>query len=322
MTAFSGQRTADSKRQFAVGVDFGATRIKMGLVNNRGKVLARKVVPTLKDISPAEFVRTVKNEITELLSDSFKCRDCVGIGIGAPGLVDSQRGIVQYLVNIKGWENVPIAQALERRIRLPVKVDNDANVMTLGELVYGAGRGCKNLVCLTLGTGVGGGIIIGGELYRGATHAAGEIGHVAIEQDGRPCACGGMGCVEAYVGNRRIIALGKGKFSSPKQISDAARRGDRFALSIWEQVGTHLGTALASVVNLLNPEKIVIGGGVANAGGLLLDIVRKTVKKRAMKGPAGSVKIVKAQLGDNAGIVGGAVLAFSGQRTAFSKTVR
>ena len=297
------------KRKFAIGIDFGATQIKMGVVNSGGKVLARKVVPTLKDISPEEFVRVVKNGMGELLSDSFNLRDCVGVGIGVPGLVNSQRGIVRYLVNIKGWKNVSIARALGRRIRLPVKVDNDANVMTLGELVYGAGRGCESLVCLTLGTGVGGGIIIDGALYCGATDAAGEIGHVAIEQDGRLCACGGMGCVEAYVGNRRIIELGKGRFSSPKQISDAARRGDRFALSVWEQVGTRLGVALASVVNLLNPEKIVIGGGVANAGELLLDVVRKTVKKRAMKGPADSVKIVKAQLGEDAGIVGAAVLA-------------
>lgn len=297
------------RRRFAIGIDFGGTQIKIGFVDGRGRILAKKAISTPIHVSPSEFVKTVGNEIDELLRRSFKHRDCVGIGVGAPGLVSSQRGIVRYLVNVKGWRNVPIARSLEKRTHLRVKVDNDVNVMTLGEFVYGAGKGCKNLVCLTLGTGVGGGIIVDGSLYRGATDAAGEIGHVIIEPNGRSCACGGRGCLEAYVGNRRIVELGKGKFSSPRQISEAAGAGDRTALFIWEQVGTQLGIALASVVNLLNPEKIVIGGGIANAGELLLGVVRRTVKKRAMKGPADSVRIVKAALGENAGIAGAAVLA-------------
>ncbi|MBI1976322.1 MAG: ROK family protein [Candidatus Omnitrophica bacterium] len=297
------------KKTFAVGIDFGATQIKIGMVNPEGKVLSRKVIATPRDISPLEFGKTAKREISHIISDSGKSGKCVGVGIGVPGLVQFDKGVVLYLVNVKGWKKVPLAALLSREVGLPVWVDNDVNAMTLGEFTYGAGRGGKNIVCLTLGTGVGGGIILNGEIYRGTSYAAGEIGHIVIQEQGRECACGGKGCLEAYIGNRQIMVLGKGRYGSPKEISDAARKGDLVAAAIWKEVGTHLGVALSSVINLLNPEKIVIGGGVANAGTFLFNEVHETVRKRAMKGPADSVKIVKAQLGEDAGIIGAAVLA-------------
>ena len=327
MTAYSAcpeqsrrvQRTAFSKRQFAIGIDFGATQIKIGMVSPEGKVLSRKVITTPRNVSPREFIKAVKREVNHILSDPGKRGKCVGVGIGVPGLVRFDKGVVLYLVNVKGWKGVPLAALLSREVRLPVWVDNDVNAMALGEFVYGAGRGGKNIICLTLGTGVGGGIILNGEIYRGTSYAAGEIGHVVIQEHGKECACGGKGCLEAYIGNRQIMVLGKGRYDSPKGISDAARKGDPAAVAIWKEVGTHLGVALSSAINLLNPEKIVIGGGVANAGAFLFNEVRKTVKERAMKGPADSVRIVKAQLGEDAGIVGAAVLAVSGQRTAFTR---
>lgn len=310
-----GQRTEDRRRKtgngklrFTIGIDFGATQVKLGAVDKKGNILTKKVIKTPRNIPPREFIGVAKRE-TQLLLKTLGRSNCLGIGIGVPGLVDFSRGVVLYLVNVKGWKNVPLARDLKQAVRLPVYVDNDVNAMTLGELAFGAGRGCRDLVCLTLGTGVGGGIVINGNLYRGATHSAGEMGHVVIEENGKECACGGKGCVEAYIGNQQIVALTQGRFGSPKALSDAASQGDPIAISIWRQVGIHLGVALTSVVNLLNPEKIVIGGGVANAGELLFYFVRQTVKERAMKGPADSVRIVKAQLGEDAGIVGAAVLA-------------
>ena len=309
---------------FGIGIDFGATQIKIGAVTRRGKVVLKKVISTPKQILPRQFVRMTAKEIVSLLKGCSQPRQCYGIGIGVPGLVNSDRGLVEYLVNVKGWKKVPLARLMQRQMKLKVRVDNDVNAMTLGELKFGAGRGCRNLVCLTLGTGVGGGIVIHGELYRGATYSAGEIGHVVVEKEGRPCACGGIGCLEAYVGNRRIVeqarAMIEGKSSllnqwvqkgeplSPKLISQAARRGDLAAQAVWKEVGAHLGVALTSVVNLLNPERIIIGGGVANTGTVLFEVIRKTVRQRAMKGPADSVKIVKAELGEDAGIVGAAML--------------
>ncbi len=307
MTGVRGQGSGVSKRQFAIGIDFGATQVKLGAVDKKGNILTKKVIKTPRNIPPGEFIGAAKRE-TQLLLKNLGRSNCLGIGMGVPGLVDFRRGVVLYLVNVRGWENVPLARDLKQAVRLPVYVDNDVNAMTLGELVFGAGRGCRDLICLTLGTGVGGGIVINGNLYRGATHSAGEMGHVVIEENGKECACGGKGCVEAYIGNQRIVEMGHGRFVSPREISDAARKGYPSAVAIWKEVGTHLGVALSSVINLLNPEKIIIGGGVANAGALLFNEVRKTVKERAMKGPADFVRIVKAQLGEDAGIVGAAVL--------------
>jgi glucokinase len=310
---------------YVIGIDFGATRIKIGVVSSTGEVLSKRVIATPRNVSPHQFVHAVKTGFFSLLGNSLKRKNCIGMGVGVPGLVNTDRGTVQYLVNVKGWRDVPLASLLKRQMGLAVRVDNDVNAMTLGELAFGSGRGCRNLVCLTLGTGVGGGIVIDGKLYRGVSFSAGEVGHVSIHEDGTLCACGGVGCVETYVGNRRIIELAQAKLKekksllnqwvnqgailTPRLIVQAARKQDTIAVEIWKEIGTHLGVALASVVNLLNPEKIVIGGGVANAGDLLLDVVRKTVKERAMKGPADSVRIVKAQLGEDAGIVGAAVLA-------------
>jgi len=235
----------------------------------------------------------------------------LGVGIGVPGPVDSKRGIVRYFPNIKGWEGVPLKAILQRKLGLKVSLDNDVTAMTIGEHKFGAGIGALNLVCLTLGTGVGGGIIINGRIYRGSTMCAGEIGHIPINETGPVCNCRGIACLERYIGNRYILDRVKktfGKYISLEDLIIMARKGNKKAINIWEDVGRKLGTALTGVVNLLNPDMVIIGGGVSNAGELILGPFKREIKTRAMRDPASHVKLVLAKLGNNAGIIGSSLL--------------
>jgi len=200
---------------------------------------------------------------------------------------------------------------LQRRLGLKVNLDNDVNAMTLAEHKFGAGKGAANLVCLTLGTGVGGGIILNGELYRGSTMVAGEVGHIPINEKGPRCNCRGYACIERYVGNRYILSRARkilGKGITLRRIDKLAKKGNRKAIGIWADVGRKLGVMLTGVVNLLNPDKIIIGGGVSKAGELILKPLRQELKARAMKDPAAHVKIVRAKLGTDAGIIGASLL--------------
>lgn len=312
---------------FTIGIDLGGTNTKLALVNDEGRIVARRLISTGEYPARETFIEAISDCVKGILRSKRLAPKAVrGIGIGTPGLVDSRKGIVYSLTNIPGWDRVPLKRMLEKKTHLPVFVDNDVNLMALGELKFGAGRGAKNLVCLTLGTGVGGGIIIDGRLYRGATLAAGEIGHIPINEKGPRCKCGGRGCMERYVGNRYIVESAARKIRrgrktivtklvnndlskvTPFILSKAAGRGDELAISVWQETGRHLGVALAGVVNLLNPEVIIIGGGVANAGRILFDATRKALKERAMEIPAKAVKIVRAKLGQDAGIMGAVTL--------------
>ncbi|MBU4376231.1 MAG: ROK family protein, partial [Candidatus Omnitrophica bacterium] len=208
--------------------------------------------------------------------------------------------------------------------RIPVFVDNDVKVMALAEMKYGAGKGYKDAVCLTLGTGVGGAVIINGSLYRGASLVAGEIGHVPLNENGPACNCGSFGCLEAYVGREYFLnnvrkklerspdslamKMAEGNLFSvtPELLQKAALKGDSIAKAAWREMGTHIGNALAGTVNLLNPEIIIIGGGIAGAGKILFDSIRSAVDKKSMKIQAKAVRIVKAKLGNDAGVIGAA----------------
>jgi glucokinase len=253
------------------------------------------------------------------------------IGFGAPGWVDHEKGIVRELTNISDWEDFPLAREIESAVGLKSFVDNDANVMAVGEMIHGAGRGHRNFVCLTLGTGVGGAIVIDGDVYRGAQGLAGEIGHMTLDLEGRKCACGAAGCLENYVGNRFITARAielawkqsvDGTRSilvemagncpenvTAKMLAEAAGRGDEVALEVWREAGLRLGTSLAGLVNLLNPECFIIGGGVANAGDLLFDPIREAMESLAMNELGYCTPLVKAELGEEAGLIGAATFA-------------
>ena len=294
-------------KKYIIGIDLGGTNLKVGLLSPECDLLEKKTLTTCQFSAREQLISAICSSI----SSWGLPRNCIiGAGLGLPGPVDTEKGIVHFFPNIPGWKDVPLRDILRRRSRLPVFVDNDANVMALAEFTLGAARGSTNAVCITLGTGVGGGIIINGSLYRGSTFAAGEAGHIPVNEDGPACGCGSFGCLESYIGNKRIVSAARRVFKRPitlEELSGLAARGDRRAVAIWRGVGSKLGIALAGVVNLLNPDRIVIGGGVANAGRVLFDTVRETVLLRAMPGQSRHVRIVKAQLAD-AGIIGAGLL--------------
>lgn len=305
-----------------VGIDIGGTFIKFGLLR-RGKVLSSYQVATPRRSTPAVLQKLLIRQVHRLAQRSSATIQ--GVGIGIPGLVEYPAGVVRSCVNLKGWASVPLRGLLERQLHLPVRVDNDVNAMTLAEWTYGAGRGVSNLVCLTLGTGVGGGLVLDGKMYRGAFGCAGELGHIPLAEDGPRCPCGGRGCLEQYVGNRPIIQwvrqqLRQGVKSKiqklvdghlnrlePQIIDQACRLNDRLGIETWRRTGFFLGLALAGVVNLLNPDRIVIGGGLAKAGPWIFEPLRATLRARAMPG-VGGVPVVPARLGGSAGLIGASLL--------------
>lgn len=313
-------------KKYRIGVDIGGTNVKIALVDTKGHIAYSNSVPTHAEMGYEYTVNNIKSVIKESLKETNTSIENVeGIGFGAPGQIDSKKGIVRLLPNIPGWVNVPLSEIMEKEFGVTTKVDNDVRVATLGELNFGAGKGCQNLVCITVGTGVGSGLVVNGQLVRGASMAAGELGHIIIERnDGEICGCGNTGCVEAYASGPSVVKLaydyiqgGKStKFKemasggqiTPYMVYEAAKQGDAVAKQIFTKVGGYLGVAMASVVNLLNPEKIIVGGGVAQAGDLLLDPIRETIKKRCLSVSAQAVEVVPAELGESAGVIGASLL--------------
>lgn len=300
---------------YNIGIDFGGTNIKIGLVSEKGRVIAKRELSTHSYKKRGEIIAAICDSVNNLIcAEGIQKKDIGGLGVGVPGLVNVERGYVYDLVNVRDWRGVPLKTLLEKRLKIKTCVDNDANAMAMGELYYGALKGVRNGACITLGTGVGGGIIIDGRLYRGSYFAAGEVGHVTINEEGLRCGCGNRGCLEAYVGNRSLIFKRAGsKYSemTPKLLSEAARKGDKIAKKIWKEVGKHLGVVIASLINILDLETIVIGGGISNAGELLLDPAREEVNRRISYRPYRRFKIVRTALGSvDAGIIGAASLAY------------
>ena len=306
----------------SIGIDLGGTDIKGGLVSAAGEIVREACISTEKEQGAAhvldrmaELVRSLREQATSPVA---------GVGIGIPGQVLVEEGLLVEAPNLQCLENHFVAKEMTRRIGLPVVLDNDANVAALGEYAFGAGRGARHMLMVTLGTGVGGGLILDGRLFRGAKGGAGEFGHMVVEADGESCGCGRQGCVEAYVGTwgllrsveRRLKMKGVSTLSEippedrkPKHISEAAEAGDALAQAVLTQAGHMLGVALGSVANLLNLERIVVGGGVAGAGERLLGPARVALSETMLKVSADTVSLVPAELGNRAGLVGAAKLA-------------
>ena len=310
-----------------IGIDVGGTNVKIALVDGEGKIIYSNSVPTYAQMGYEYTVNNIKQAIRDLMKETnTDAKEIEGIGFDFPGQVDYKTGVVKLAPNIPGWVNVPIAQMIEEEFNIPTRIDNDVRCAALGELKFGAGKGCENFVCITVGTGIGSGLVINGQLVRGAANAAGEIGHIKLQMNGGPiCGCGDTGCLEAFASGPSIVAMaqeylkgGKStKFremagadgeNTPYIVAKAAEAGDPVAKRIFEIVGTYIGMGLVSVINLLNPEKVIIGGGVAAAGDLLLDPIRKTIKERAMVVAGNSVEIVPAELGNSAGVIGASML--------------
>ena len=297
--------------KYIIGIDLGATNIKFALIRD-DKIISKKSLPTRNFPSRDNLISGLCRTIEEILSEArILKKNILGVGIGLPGPVDFLKGIVHYFPNIQGWRNVRLRDILAKRTGLPVIIDNDANLMTLAEARIGHAKGKTNAIGITLGTGVGGGILVRGKLYRGSSLSAGEIGHIPLNETGPECPCGGFACLERYVGNKRILNEAKkyfGEAISLEELSRLSSKGDKRAREIWEGTARHLGIALSGVVNFFNPDTVIIGGGVANAGKIIFDTVRRVIRERSMPIQAKTVRVVKAKLGNDAGMIGAGLL--------------
>lgn len=303
--------------KYAFGVDVGGTTCKLGFFKADGALLDKWEIPTNTENGGASILEDVACAIESKLTEKALDRQAVlGVGLGVPGPV-LEDGTVKKCVNL-GWDVFNASRILGSRLGVPVKVGNDANVAALGEMWQGGGKGYQNVVMLTLGTGVGGGIVIGGNILAGANGAAGEIGHLKMRDDERElCGCGGHGCLEQYASATGIVRLARKRLESDpthtvlrdrpelsaKAVADAAAAGDAVALELIEELGRMLGTAIANVTCIVNPEMVVIGGGVSKAGAILLNAVEKSFRDRAFHACAGT-KFSLAELGNDAGIYG------------------
>ena len=306
-----------SEYPLAIGIDFGGTSVKTGVVRG-GEIIDLAPPIETQDFNGAhEISAAIIRTVGDLRMRHEGIR---AVGIGVPGIVDFERGVVFDLTNVRGWANVPLREKLSHALGLPVSVDNDANCMAFAEWKRGAGKGFRHLVCAALGTGVGGGIIANGQMVRGAKFGAGEIGQTSIDYQGRPGHYGNLGALEDYVGNREIARDAQAAYAaagiardiedcSPHALAEAARSGDAIARARWEEIGRMLATAMMNACWLLNPEALVIGGGVARAGDLLFTPFREHLL-RQLSGPfSDGLAILPAAFGHEAGTVGAAALA-------------
>lgn len=302
------------KTRYVLGIDLGGTNIKCGLVSLDGSVISRTHLATETFIADKnQLIQALCGECLNLLhKNHLEKKNILGIGIGLPGLVDIRKGVVKFLPNLPGWENVALKNIMEKKIKMPTFIDNDVKLITLGEWKFGAGIGISDLICLTLGTGVGSGLILNDALYRGAGMTAGELGHVPLNEEGPLCNCGGRGCLERYVGNKYLLEKAQKLFErrdiTLEKVNHLAGQGNSRALKFWEETAAHIGVGLVSVVNLLNPKRIIIGGGISNAHRHLFPAILRTIRKRAMSVPSQMVQLRRARLGDCAGILGARVL--------------
>lgn len=292
-----------------LGIDWGGTYIKAGVLNQQGKVI-KKTIYNSKELRKKNiFIASLER----LLTNEFRRFDIQGMGIGAPGIINVETGFVYYLPNIPGWKNYPLKTVLQKRLKIPVFVNNDANAFALAESTYGAAKGKQRSICLTLGTGLGGAVVFEGQLLKTAVSAH-ELGHVPISLSGKKCNCGGQGCIETFVGSRHLIrryrqlTKKKSEKFEVKDIFQRARRGELKALAVWQEFSLALGKFLAGMINIFNPQVIVFGGGISGAFSLFKPMVAKVIKKQAMWPHLKEVKLVRASLGD-AGIIGAALLA-------------
>ncbi|MCK5862290.1 MAG: ROK family glucokinase [Candidatus Hydrogenedentes bacterium] len=315
--------------KFIIGVDLGGTNIKTAIVTEDKQVVARESRPTDAAAGPVAIMDLIAVAVHDLTrQQDINMEDVLAVGIGAPGPMNWQTGIVYSPPNLPGWSNVPLADEMSKRLNTPCYIDNDANVACFGEYWMGAGQGAESIIVFTLGTGVGGGIVLFNQLVRGIDGTAAELGHVKVQRDGRLCGCGARGCLEAYASVTGMVHTARDGWDNshttlkdlcegdPEKITGkiiykAAAAGDAYAAQVFQDTATWLGLGAASMVNALNPERIVLCGGMINAGELLFATVRKTVRENAFKVPADRCKILPAGLGEDSGVLGCAGCAFA-----------
>lgn len=312
--------------KYAVGVDLGGTNIKIGIVSQKGKLVEKISLSSKADGGPEKVIKQIKIGIGEILSKNKK--KIGGIGIGAPGVVSVKKGTVENPPNFPGWTKVNLGNIISKKFHMNCFVENDANAAAIGEMIFGAGKRYDSFIMITLGTGVGGGIILNRKLYRGEIGAAGEIGHITINYSGPRCNCGSYGCIESYVGNnylmshlrselsvspnQKIMKLVKNdlKLLSPIIIQKAAEEGDDYSINVINEMGKQIGSALASVSNLLDVSTFIIGGGVSGFGKPLFLAINNSLVERVITSLRNRVKVLPAKLKNEAGVKGASALVF------------
>jgi glucokinase len=308
--------------KFYLGIDMGGTSIKIAVVDDKANILEESSLDTDIKAQPKKVINDIVNAC-KILKYYGKVKS---IGIGIAGDIDFKKGIVRFSPNLPRWKNVPLKKEIEKTTKKTVLIDNDANTACIGAFWLDLKSKSDNMICVTLGTGVGGGIIVDKKLYRGNTGTAGEIGHMTLEVNGNKCNCGNLGCAETYIGAKylvnRAVELMKTKSSknilklsgnnnsniTPKILSAAAAAGDLTAKQIWSEAGEKLGVLLANIINFFNPDCIVLCGGISKAGEELLKHANKQIKSRAFKSAADSCKIVISKYTNKLGVVGAAML--------------
>ena len=310
--------------KYYVGIDLGGTNTKIGLVDEKGNIIFTTIVKTDSMEGFSETVqRLSKILITQIEGSNVNSDNVVSVGVGVPGPVLNSR-VVKFWANFPWKNGVDLALEFEKNLGKPVKADNDVNVITLGEMWKGSAQGYKNVLGLAIGTGIGGGIIVDGKLVSGENGAGGEVGHIKVERDGKLCGCGQKGCWEAYASATGLIreaqsrlAVNKtnglyeqviGRDLEAKDIFDVAKEGDAFALDLVDYEADYIALGIGNLLNVLDPEIVVVGGGVSLAGDILFDKVKERLKKYAFPSTTENLKIVAASLGNDAGILGAAYL--------------
>jgi len=314
--------------KFAIGVDLGGTKILASVVNlNNGKLLSSSKKKTRIVNDGQELVKRIGAVVEDALADAaMDISKICGIGIGAAGMVDRDKGILLAAANI-GTNDLPISDPLKAQFGVPVKLGNDVEVATIGELNFGAGQECSNFVCIFVGTGIGSGIVHEGKLMRGGSGTAGEIGHIIVDPNGGICGCGGYGCLETYASRTAVAKsvlydLGRGLDSvlrdkidpqkgvlRSKAIAQAIETGDSVTIRAIDKAAQMMGIGLANVINFYNPKRIILGGGLIEAVPRFLQVAEEEARRRCLKIPSRKTEIVQAQLGDYAGTIGAALLA-------------
>lgn len=309
--------------QHAIGIDLGGGSIKGALVAADGSMEANARCPTEVDSGEHGVADRIAGLCESLrVRGGLEDEDIAGIGIGVPGVTTS-KGDVIIAPNLH-WRHVPFKRILEDRIRLRVEIDNDASVAALGEAHLGAGGGCESLFLITLGTGIGGGLVLNGDVHHGASFSAGEIGHMCMDPDGPLCGCGKMGCLEAFTAGPAMVryvrrrlpeavstSLSDTESLSPETICLAAKNGDSLAREAVARIARYLGIAIANIINVISPDVIAIGGGISAAGGVLLDPVAAAAREFTLEGMFDHTRITPAELGNDAGVLGASRLVLT-----------
>ena len=317
-----------------LAVDLGGTKLRVAIISNQGQIMAREYYLTSASDGPELIIDRMLSVMDHLLRvEDTDSSQLSSISLAAAGAIDCENGVITSSPNLPGWHNISLRDIVKQKYGIETFLLNDASAAALGEYHFGAGKGVNNLIYLTVSTGIGGGIIINGELYCGVSGSAGEIGHTTIDVNGPVCNCGNIGCLEMLasgkaVAREAIRRIGGGERSSlieivggkiaditAEKVYLAAQDGDSLALEVIYQAATYLGVGMVNLANIFNPEMIVVGGGMAKMGDLLLDPARQVMRERAFAISAQAVRIVPAQLGDDAGVLGAAMFAFQQNRT-------